>query len=402
MSYDRTCAEILSGLEVRPIIRHERLMWDNLIRRHHYLGLHSLVGESIRYIAHCDGKWLALIGWSAAALKCSVRDKWIGWPPLLQWRHLAMVANNARFLILPDVGVPNMASRILSLNIKRLSDDWEETYNHPIWLVETFVDPRYFKGTCYKAAGWIPLGYTKGFAKSSNHYTQHDNPKIIFVRPIHRQAVNKLSTPDINIKPRKEIKPMNLSEKSAHELIQRILLIPDPRMARGLRHRKASVLAISICAILSGATSFTEIAEWAAGCSQNMLRRLFCRFDTDTKRYQHPSEPTIRRFMQAVDAEAVDNALYGWLQSLSGKQTAIAIDGKTLKGARQENNRQVHLLSAFLHQKGMVVAQRQVLSKTNEITTVRPLLESVDIKGCVVTMDALHTQKDTAGYLAIK
>lgn len=390
-------SEVLRSLEVRPIIRQERPLWDTLMRRHHYLGLHSLVGESLRYIALDRGDWLALIGWSAAALKCQVRDQWIGWPALLQWRRLALVANNTRFLILPNIRIPNLASRILALNLKRLSSDWENIYGHPIWLVETFVDPRYFAGTCYRAQGWTFLGLTRGFAKCSQTYTKHALPKMVLVKAL--QAKEKLSTPSLGLRLQREVKPMRLSEKFAFDLRRRLLQIPEPRMARGIRHHKVSVLVISLCAILSNARSFAAIAEWAKGCSQNMLKRLGCRFNQKTKRYEPPSEPTIRRFLQKVESEAVDQALYGWLRTLSGKEVTVAVDGKTLKGARQDNGRQVHLLTAFLHQKGMVLAQRHIDSKTNEIPNLRPLLEPLDLKGCVITLDAFHTQKETARYL---
>jgi len=93
------------------------------------------------YVAHHDNRWLALLGWGAAALKCKARDQWIGWTQALKLQRLALVANNSRFLILPDVNVPNLASRVLALNLKRLSDDWLETHGHPIYLAETFVDP---------------------------------------------------------------------------------------------------------------------------------------------------------------------------------------------------------------------------------------------------------------------
>lgn len=391
---------MLRSIEVRPICRSERSPWDDLMRQYHYLGFHCLVGESLRYIALFQGHWLALLGWSAAALKCKVRDRWIGWPSLLQWQRLSLVANNSRFLILPNkIHIPNLASRILALNCKRLSEDWQSAYGHPIWLVETFVDPRYFKGTCYKGAGWRFLGLTHGFAKCSNQYTQHNHSKMVFVRPIHPDAQKKLSCPYLKIQHNGKVKPMKLSAKHADALMQRLLQIPDPRMARGIRHRKISVLAIAICAIMSNARSFAAIAEWAQRCNQNMLKRLGCRYNKKTQQYESPSEPTIRRFLQRADALAIDKALYGWIQSLADQDSAIAVDGKTLRGARQENGQKVHLLSAFLHQQKMVMAQCQVKSKTNEITTVGPLLNTLNLQGRVVTLDALHTQKDTARYL---
>ncbi|MGH8651289.1 MAG: Druantia anti-phage system protein DruA [Gammaproteobacteria bacterium] len=109
---------------VRPIVPAERVRWDALMRAHHYLGVQVLVGHSLRYVAVGGDEWLALLGWQAAALKCTARDRWIGWPPVLQHQRLPLIANNARFLILPDVRVPNLASRVLSLTLKRLSQDW--------------------------------------------------------------------------------------------------------------------------------------------------------------------------------------------------------------------------------------------------------------------------------------
>ena len=192
---------------------------------------------------------------------------------------------------------------------------------------------------------------------------------------------------------------MNLSLKQAEDLKERLSQIPDPRMPRGKRHRKLSVLMIAICALLCSASNYAAIAQWTKSCTQNMLKRLGCRFNRKTGQYEYPSEPTIRRFLQGVDAEAVDAAVYGWLQTLCGKDDALAIDGKTLKGARQQDGHTIHLLSAFLQQKGVVIAQCAVDHKTNEIPALRTLLDPLDIKDRVVTLDALHTQKDTARYI---
>ena len=127
-----------------------------------------------------------------------------------------------------------------------------------------------------------------------------------------------------------------------------------------------------------------------------MLKRLGCRLNPKTPRYEPPSEPTIRRLLQRINADAVDQAFSDWFRSLTGECLVIAIDGKTLKGARQQDGSQIHLLSAFLQQKGIVIAQREVESSTNEIPVVKQLLEPLTIQGSVVTLDALHTQKSTA------
>lgn len=118
-----------------------------------------------------------------------------------------------------------------------------------------------------------------------------------------------------------------------------------------------------------------------------------------TELYEPPSEPAIRRFLQSLDAQAVDSAIARWMESTMGADAAMAVDGKTLKGARTEDRRKTHLLAAFLHREATVVAQELVPPTTNEITVVKQLLDPVPIDGAVVTLDAIHTQHETARYL---
>jgi hypothetical protein len=384
-------------IEVRPITREERSLWDQLMRERHYLGFRSMVGESLRYVALHQDQWFALIGWSAAALSCKARDQWIGWPACLQHSRLPLLVNNCRFLILPQ-RMPNLASHILSLNLKRLSQDWRRAHGHPVWLAETFVDPTRFKGTCYKAAGWTFVGHSLGFRRAAGHYVHHGEPKMVFIRPLHPKARQILNQPYADTNPNLEVKKMELSAKDAEELIEVLSQLVDPRKQRGRRHLMISILAISICAIMSNARGFNAIAEWAKRCSQGLLKRLKCRFDKKKQLYLPPSEPTIRRMLSRADADAIDAALTGWLFSRS-KDDAIAIDGKTIRGASRHTGHTIHLLSAFLHNMGTVIAQRQVDCKTNEIPSALALLESLDIEGRVLTLDAMHTQTKTARFI---
>lgn len=177
--------------------------------------------------------------------------------------------------------------------------------------------------------------------------------------------------------------------------------VTDPRKKRGIRHKQVSILAIAVCAVLSGARNFVAIGEWAADLSQELLKRLGSRRSELTGQYVAPSEPTIRRTLQSVDADELDRLVGAWLQNQPTGE-AIAIDGKTLKGAVGSDGKPVHLLTAFLHKEGAVIAQKQVDNKSNEITALKPLLEPLDIQGKVVAMDALHTQRETARYLKEK
>lgn len=391
----------LRTVQVRLLRQGEKGAWNRLVREHHYLGFQGWVGESLRYVAEWQGRWVALVGWCAAALKCGARDRWIGWPEVLQRQRLALIVNNARFLVLPGPRVANLASRVLGLTLKRLSADWQQVHGHPVFLAESFVDPQRFSGTCYRAAGWIEVGRTQGFGRRAGGYVAHGEPKTVWVRPLVRDAVQRLRSPVLE-PPRAGGKMVNvtLSAGKAAELIQVLMSLPESRMRRGIRHDQTAVLAVSICAVLGGARSYVAIAEWSRRCNQNQLRRLGCRYNPRSGRYEAPSEPTIRRLLQRIDAEQVDRALADWLRSLGPPQLeAVALDGKTLRGARGPEGQQTHLLSAVLHGEGIVVAQREVGAKTNEIPEAAVLLAPVDLAGTVVTADALHTQKSLARWL---
>ena len=388
----------LSRVRVRLICAEERVEWDTLIRTHHYLGLTAMVGRSLRYVAEIDGRWLALLGWASPALKCASRDHWIGWSPTLQWQRLALIANNSRFLILPGVRVKNLASRILGLNLARLSQDWLGVHGHRLLLAETFIDPSRFVGTCYRAANWIDLGSTRGFAKSNATYTRHGTPKRIWVFPLHPQAPSILSAaaPHPQL-PRLEVKMMTLSDTDAHALFARLGTLEDPRARRGRRHHQRSLLATILCAVVSGAQGSTAISEWVKRLPTAMLRRLRCRRAADAS-YERPSEPTIRRMLMAVDIEQLERQLGGWLQTQGVINEPVALDGKILRGTRAKGQARA-MVSAFGHHSHVVLNQVEVADKASELKAVKPLLDPIPLAGRVVTADALHTQVETARYL---
>jgi hypothetical protein len=391
-------SELVRHVEVRLVEPTERSLWNRLMKRHHYLGFQSLVGQSLRYVAAHHGQWLALLGWSSAALKCKTRDQWIGWTEALKLERLPLVANNSRFLILPGVHIPNLASRILALNLKRLSGDWHKAYGHPIYLAETFVDPRFYRGTCYRAAGWLYLGTTRGFANHHGTYIHHGSPKSVFVHALRPDAAKRLADPYVQTELKPKVRSMKLSDSDADSLQKALLTIPDCRMARGIRHNKLAILSIAICAVLCGAKSFEAMAAWGQACTQKMRKRLRCRKNPNTGQYEAPSEPAIRRFLQRVDPQAVDNAVSGWVQSAMGQGLVASVDGKTLRGARTQTG-QVKLLSVFLADQGAVLAQQEIPATTNEIPVIKELLAPLHLEGGIVTADALHTQRATASFL---
>ena len=155
--------------------------WDELVNAHHYLGCQKLLGRRLKYMAVIDDVPVAALSWSAASRKLLVRDRFIGWDEAQRRRHLHHIVGNSRFLIPPTVEIPNLASHVLSLNIKRLNQDWINRFGFPIWMLETFVDPQRFQGTLYKASNWTMIGQTAGYGKQGVGYVHHGNKKDVYV-----------------------------------------------------------------------------------------------------------------------------------------------------------------------------------------------------------------------------
>ena len=178
----------LDELVVRPIGREERLGWRLYMQRYHYLGWRPVVGEHLLYAAYLDTELVALLGWGSAALHVPARERFIGWEEHTKRRHLHLVVNNVRFLVLPWVRVKCLASKVLAANLRRLASDWQATWGHPVVLAETFVDSARFRATAYRAANWICLGQSAGKAKRGYRYIEHGVSKAIFVYELHRRA----------------------------------------------------------------------------------------------------------------------------------------------------------------------------------------------------------------------
>jgi len=156
-------------------------LWDQMVSSYHYLGYQKLIGHRLKYLALIEDQPVAALSWSAPALKLAARDQYIGWSTVQRKRHLNQLASNSRFLIPPWVKIPNLASHVLSLNIAQLKNDWPQHFNKQLLVLETFVDSRYFKGTCYKAANWLHVGDTYGSAKIGKGYCYHGTAKEIYL-----------------------------------------------------------------------------------------------------------------------------------------------------------------------------------------------------------------------------
>ena len=172
----------------------ESRLFKFLLQRYHYLGLRNCVGENLKYLASDrHGRVLACLLFGSAAWKAGARDQWIGWSPEQRARHLSLVTNNTRFLILPSVRVPHLASHLLGRVAARLSADWRHKYGHPIYLLESFVEQPRFAGTCYRAAGWVRVGLTTGRTRNDDGRKPRVACKALYLKPLRADAQRRLA-----------------------------------------------------------------------------------------------------------------------------------------------------------------------------------------------------------------
>lgn len=348
----------LSQVCVRLVQPHEEPHFQTLMQEHHYLGALPKISETLRYVARFLDQWIALISFSAPALKCAARDQWIGWDFRHQFDRLKLVTNNSRFLILPQWHIPNLASRILSLCRKRLPGDWQTAFGHRVVLIETFVDPARFQGTIYKADNWIYAGNTKGFQRRGKGYSAIANsPKMVFVKPLRADVQTLLSQPVLD--PIFQIGGPKIMLRAQHmqSLPEFFADIPDPRRPQGRRHRLSTVLAIAAGATLCGMHGYLAISDWAQSLGQKARRRFGCRYRNG--RYSVPSLSIIRDVLIRVDPAHIDGALQRWNNAYGLKDQCLAIDGKTMCNAIDDQGDQAHIMSVVGHTSATCYTQKK-------------------------------------------
>ena len=379
----------------------ERIRWDRLMDQLHYLGFKRFAGQGVRYVFEWRGQWVGLAGWQSGAFKCRPRDQWIGWKQKLLFTRLHLIANNTRFLILGAPGCfPNLASFALAAMVQCLSADWSAAYGHSLLLAETFVDPSKFCGHMYKEAGWTRLGQTKGYARANGRYTDpHGVPKDLHVFPLHRDTRSRMCAPDPLPDP---LLPNPMGDASGQPLhglssvYEEFLRVPDFRRAQGRKHTIASVLTIDTVASLSGFESGIGAAHFARALNQTELKMLGAWFNPKTKKYEPPSKSVIYRVREKADTAAMESVLKRWSKNRLNIDTALAADGKRIRGANRNGDGHFETATLVAHDTGLPVASHSFHDGSGERSALAALLEEVPLAGHVITVDALHTVRDTA------
>jgi len=376
-----------------------------LLAKHHYLGDVRAVGEQLFYaITDARGDWLGVVVFCAASRRLRARDQWIGWSEEQRRRRLPLIVNNCRFLLLPHKTLPNLGSRSLRLTLDRLGADWQARYGHPVVLVETFVDPEQFCGTVYSANGWQELGATDGFGRvRRDFYVQHNKPKRLFARELCRKARRSLAAdklkPSLALVEAKTRPRSTQSPAQIRSLVQYLKNLPDYRKRIGV-YPLWSLVAICLLAHLCGAPrGQKDLAKFANGLSQAQRRALGIR-QQDDGNYPAPSQPTFCRMMNHMDDDALEKVFLQVQEQIRGPAPSgelIVLDGKE---PRHGGGHAV--LTAVTVPSQHYLGSAMVDQKTNEIPVARELFKKLDLDGRKVSLDALHTQDQTARELVLE
>ena len=395
--------DVLQRISLRLVGEDERAAFDQLLEGRHYLASARLAGQTLRYVAELDGQWVALLTFSAAALHLKGREQWLRWSPRQRARRLGLVVNNSRFLVLPErQRYPNLASRVLGLALRRLSNDWQARWGHPVLVVESFVDESQYRGTCYKACGFAAVGLTEGYGRASrDFYQEHGQPKQLYLRELRpgaRALLRRGRLPAGLAEHEEQIAgPCPLRAGELGSLLERFRVLRDARRGHGLRHRQPFVLACAAVATLMGSSGYQAFEDTCKKFTQRQLKALGCQQDAEGD-YAAPSDSTFWRVLTRLDAAHFESVVGAWLLEQEVSVLArLAVDGKVLRGSGRTDGQPLQLFSAVSHRLRLTLAQVPIQEKSNEIPALPPLLRSLpSLEGTLVTADALHCQQESA------
>jgi hypothetical protein len=347
----------LTSITARAVKPEEQEQWDELMRQLHPLGNAHFPGHSIKYVAEMHGHAVALLCFSACAYHLVDRDRYIGWnvEQAVQRRHF--IVQNSRFLILSNRKRRNLASRVLSVCARQVSLDWPRRFGFEPLMLESFVDPVHFSGTCYKAAGWQQVGFTRGFRRDGREFYRADShPKQIWMKSLRSEARQWLRADRMPEPWSSFEKPLpsrrvadRLGVDGLLSLFGALQSIPDWRRTNGRRYPLSCCLSVLLCAHLAGCETIEQCAEFAATLTQPQLRALRSWRNPRSGLYEAPKETTLWRIAAGVDAELFEQKIKAWLCDQDMSLEAIAIDGKAFRATLQNKDGGSFAVNALNH-----------------------------------------------------
>ena len=401
---DEPAQHALKQLTVRVLEQDEYERAGQLFDNKHYLG-DLRTGRHLLQVVEHQGRWLALLDWGASAHKLSDRDKWIGWTAQQRAERQGLVAMNRRFLILSQARMPNLASKALALACRNLPEQWKIKYGYALVLAETFTDIEQFEGTCYKAAGWIACGKTKGFKRHrADYYQEHGKLKKHWVKPLNRNARVILTGMDVPPKYRAGLnlqtpeRDLPLKAPKVQSLRSYVMEnMKDPR-GKNRSFPFAAMITFIAMALLAGRTTLAAIHRYGQFLTDSQRRALDWPPKKHSRGRKAPSYTAIRNLLKQLDPDDFAQTISRWLEDHQGElPRALALDGKWIR-------ERVLSVSLSEHESGAPVAigfarthvKEDEQKREGEQTVARKLYSQRNLNGAVITADSLHNSQPDA------
>ena len=389
----------LRELEIREWTEDEAAAYRALLDKRHYLGAPDPRCCRLGQVVVHAGAVVALLTWNACSRSLAGRDQYIGWDARTRQKRLSYVVQNNRFLLLSDKRPLNLASRVLKLSIDHVAEAWERRYGKRPLLAETFVDPEGYKGTSYRAAGWQNLGRTAGFSRvSRDYYEDNDHPKILWVKPLQRDALELLRNP-LNPLPAEASGPsarvpgvLPVPARVAESLAEALRKVPDARTRRGQQFPLGAMLATAVLALCTGARTVSDIFRFCQDLNASQRQKLGFRSNPQAPRVvPPPGEGCWRKVLKDVNPDDLARALNRWHQSQRGAvPRLLAIDGKVI------GHNLATLVSLVDARDGTPVAQFAASGNGQEHALMKKLIDDIEpgmLEDKWVSGDALYGHK---------
>lgn len=397
-----------SELHVSIVTSAEQSRFDQLLAQKHYLGAAPPVGDFLRQVVVRDGQWVALLIWGPAALKLKDRDRWINWNRTQQLERLKLLVQNRRYLLLHERGSePNLASQALAASCRALPEHWHRRFGYRPLIAESFTDPEAYAGTCYKASGWQPVGFSAGHRRHRADYFQpNERPKRLWLKELSANARATICAAPLPPECAAAVVAaphglLPLTSAQQRSLMEIFCGAPDPR-GRNRRFRIGPLLSIMAMALLAGARQISEIARFATRLTPRQRAALRLPRKKGTRAfYQVPGYSVFYEVLSRMDPDAFARLLSQWLGQQHGELPGVwALDGKMIRDI-------VGTVSLVDAEDGSPVAVAVMDQKEQtercELKVAQQLLAAVpSLEGKTVTADPLHCQKDTARRITEK
>jgi hypothetical protein len=337
--------------------------------------------------------------WASCAYRLKDREQWIGWDALTCAKRRNLIVNNVRFLVLEKTRRPNLASKCLGTALKVLREQWSLHFGFEPILAETFTDPEMHAGTCYKAAGWQPVGMTEGNSRHlSDFYQPNGRPKRLWLYPLFSDAKARLCAVELAREHQAGESPgagtrCSLKQTQLYSLAKALRQVPDPRAKAGMKFPLFVLLTVVCLGLLSGCKHVSEIVRLGNRLSPAQRRQIGFRKARNSKTHPMACYNVFRELLKRLDLEALGQVLTHWMSEQRGALPAtLAMDGKTIRANLGM------IVTIMDTEEGVPVAVAATTQSGGEATCARTLLQSpeVNLLNATLIADSLHTNAENA------